>query len=304
MRGAVDLSSLVDRPAPPAPGAPGGPGGEAVTVPGLVMAADDRTFGPLLELSRVVPVVVVLWSQRAPESSELVEAFERQVTQRAGSVVLAPVEAETSPQLVQSLQAQAVPTAIAIVGGQPVPLFQGTQPEDVIGQLLDQLAQLAAQNGVSGRVHVDGADPAEEAEPEPLPPLHQEAYDAIDRGDFAAAVTAYKTAIAQNPRDALAVAGLAQVSLLARLQGATADEIRAAAAAAPQDADAQLAVADLDLSGGHVPDAFDRLLGLFPSLAQEDKNRLRERLLEYFEIVGVEDPRVIAARRRLTNLLF
>ena len=173
--------------------------------------------------------------------------------------------------------------------------------------MLEQVLQLAAQNGVTGTASPLDADAAAEAaEPveEPLPPHHAEAYDAIERGDYAAAIGHYKTAIAQNPRDREAVAGLAQVSLLLRLQGKTIDEIRDGAAAAPDDLDAQLAVADLDLSGGHIEDAFDRLLTLFPKLDAAGKNRVRERLLELFEVVGLDDPRVAPARRRLTALLY
>ena len=139
---------------------------------------------------------------------------------------------------------------------------------------------------------------------EPLPPHHQEAYDAIAAGDFALAIKEYETAIAQDPRDHLAVAGLAQVRLLSRLDGQTAEALRSAAAAAPDDVDAQLGVADLDVSGGHLDDAFGRLLDLFPTLDAEGKNAVRTRLLDFFEIAGAEDPRVIAARRRLTGLLY
>ena len=84
----------------------------------------------------------------------------------------------------------------------------------------------------------------------------------------------------------------------------TLDAIRNAAAAAPDDLGAQLDVADLDLSGGHIDDAFDRLLTLFPKLDADGKRAVRERLVELFEVVGTDDPRVIAARRRLTNLLY
>ena len=170
--------------------------------------------------------------------------------------------------------------------------------------MLDQVLQLAAQQGATGSIPVgEGAEGAEPAE-EPLPPHHQEAYDAIAAGDFAKAITAYETAIVQNPRDHLAVAGLAQVRLLQRLDGADAAAIRTTAAEAPTAAEPQLAVADLDVSGGHVDDAFARLLDLFPTLDPASKNTVRTRLLDYFEIVGGEDPRVIAARRRLTGLLY
>ena len=304
LRGAVDLSALVQRPQndqqsqQPA-------GGDRI-----VFQTDDAAFGSTLELSRTVPVVVVLWASWSEQSAELVATLERLVRARDGRLVLAVADADRSPQLVQAFQAQSIPTVVAVVAGQPVPLFAGAQPDEVITQVFDQLLELGAQHGVTGRVQegqAEGGDagdaPAEPVE-EPLPPLHQEAYDAIERGDFEAAASAYRTAIAQDPRDVLAVAGLAQANLLWRLQGKSLDAIRGAAASAPDDLETQLDVADLDLSGGHVDDAFDRLLTLFPKLDADGKKRVRERLVEYFEVVGTDEPRVIAARRRLTNLLY
>ena len=301
LRGAVDLSALVQRPQQPQAQRP--TNGDTV-----VFETDDTAFGSTLELSRTVPVVVVLWASWSEPSTELVATLERLVRARDGRLVLAVADADRSPQLVQAFQAQSIPTVVAVVAGQPVPLFAGVQPDEVIGQVFDQLLELGAQHGVSGRVETGEApsnddDTAEPVE-EPLPPLHQEAYDAIERGDFEAAASAYRTAIAQDPRDSLAVAGLAQANLLWRLQGKTLDTIRTAAASAPDDLDAQLDVADLDLSGGHVEDAFDRLLTLFAKLDADGKKRVRERLVEYFEVVGTEDARVVAARRRLTNLLY
>jgi putative thioredoxin len=222
--------------------------------------------------------------------------------------VLATVDAQANPQLAQAFQVREVPAVAAVIAGRPVNLFLGIPSEPELRQVLDELLALAAQNGVSGRIDVpgapeDGAEPSEPVE-EPLPPHHQEAYDAIASGDLATAIEEYRKAITENPRDALAVAGLAQVSLLQRLAGTTASEIRDAAAAAPSDIAAQLAVADLDVSGGHLEDAFARLLGLFPSLDAAGKDAVRARLLEYFEIAGAEDPRVLDARRRLTALLY
>ena len=94
------------------------------------------------------------------------------------------------------------------------------------------------------------------------------------------------------------------MGLLARLAGTDAAAIRAAAGANATDTAAALAVADLDVIGGHVDDAFDRLLTLFPSVDDDAKNEIRLRLLELFAVVGVADPRVVSARLRLTNLLF
>jgi putative thioredoxin len=288
LRGAVDLTSLVRPVAPPPP-----PTG------GVVREVTDATITEVLELSQSVPVLVEFYGQGIePSLAALVAEY-------AGRLALATVDGTRNPQLVQAFQVQQVPTVAAIIAGRPLQLFAGMPPAEELRGVLDQVLQFAAQNGVTGSIPtVDGDGEAAEPVEEPLPPHHQEAYDAIAAGDFATAITEYETAIAQNPRDALAVAGLAQVSLLARLQGADADAIRRAAADAPADVAPQLAVADLDVSGGHLDDAFARLLDLFPSLDQPSKNLVRARLLEYFEIAGPEDPRVIAARRRLTGLLY
>ena len=171
-----------------------------------------------------------------------------------------------------------------------------------------QLLQLAAQQGVTGVVPRGEGGEADASASEPdepaLPPLHQEAFDAIEAGDYARAVTAYEAALAENPRDDQARAGLGQVRLLDRVQHLDLQEARAAAAAAPRDVDAQFAVADLDLAGGHVDDAFERLLDLFAELPADERAPVRERLLELFGLVGDADARVIRARGRLASLLF
>jgi putative thioredoxin len=295
VRGAVDLSSLV-RPAQ----APAAPAGDPIgSVPSLVVPATDATFTSLLDLSSSVPVIVEFYAPGLePALGSIVESF-------GGRLVLATIDGQANPQLAQAFQVREVPAVAAVIAGRPAQLFVGMPAEDEVRAVLQQVLELAAQEGVSGSLTVSGEAPAE-AEPveEPLPPLHQEAYDAIDAGDYALAIQKYQTAIAQNPRDALAVAGLAQVSLLQRLTGADAGALRDAAAAAPKSVAAQLAVADLDVSGGHLEDAFLRLLELFPTLDAEAKNLVRARLLEYFEVAGAEDPRVVLARRQLTNLLY
>lgn len=322
LRGAVDLSSLVDRaqrpaaqrPAAQAPaGAPAGvPGTEsdaALTVPSLVIDVTDQSFQDVLELSTVVPVIVDIWAEWCGPCKQLSPILEQLTAEYDGQLVLAKVDADTNPQLVQAFQAQSIPTVAALIGGRPLGLFVGALPEAQVRDVFEQVLQAAEQNGVSGRVTVDGAAPADtaeqgEPEPEPLPPHHQAAYDAIEQGDYATAIQEYTTAIAQDPHDQMAVAGLAQVSLLDRLNGRTADEIRTAAGNAPDDVAAQLAVADLDISGGHVGDAFGRLLDLVPTVFGDDREALRVRLVEYFELIGAEDPRVVAARRRLANALY
>lgn len=309
LRGAVDLSSLRNRPQPPAPGtAPAPAGGSAAPgSPGLVRDATDETFGEILELSRTVPVVIDLWAEWCGPCKQLSPILESVTNELAGRLVLVKVDVDANPQLAQAFRAQSIPTVVALVAGQPVPLFTGAIPEQQVREVFAQLLQLSAQNGVTGTVSVAHADAAESddepAEP-PLPPLHAAAFAAIEEGDYDAAIAAYEQALVENPRDEDARAGLGQVRLLSRVTGLELEAARAAAAAAPTDVAAQFAVADLDIAGGHVDDAFGRLLDLFAALPDDERAPVRERLLELFGLIGDPDPRVIRARGRLASLLF
>ncbi|MCY7287500.1 MAG: tetratricopeptide repeat protein [Cryobacterium sp.] len=316
LRGAVDLSSLVNRPSAPAAGAPavagtaGAPAAGPVAVPSLVLEGTDANFGEILELSMSVPVIVDLWAEWCEPCKQLTPILEKLALEYAGQFVLAKVDVDSNPQLTQAFQAQSIPTVAAVIGGQPVQLFSGALPEGQVREVLHRVFELAAEHGVTATAVAPEATVDEAAgetqvpvEPE-LTPLHQEAYDAIERGDYDAAIVLYRTALARDPRDQMAVAGLAQVSLLARLHGKTMAEIRSAAAATPDELQAQLAVADLDLSGGHIEDSFDRLLALFPAQEPAGRNLIRERILEMFEVIGQDDPRVPPTRSRLTALLY
>lgn len=305
LRGAVDLSSLRNRPAAPSGEAPQSAGRSEQG--GLVFDVTDATFGQVLELSKTVPVVVDLWAEWCGPCKQLSPILEKVVTELAGRVVLAKVDVDANPQLAQSFRAQSIPMVVALIAGQPAPMFTGAVPEEQVRQVFDQLLQVAAQNGVTGTVPTGDAEPADEtAEPQeaPLPPLHAAAFEAIEKGDYAAAITAYEKALAENPRDDDARAGLGQVRLLDRVQGVDLQEARAAAAGNPQDVQAQFVVADLDISGGHVEDAFGRLLDLFAGLPSDERAPVRERLVELFGLIGADDPRVTAARNRLSSLLF
>src|SRR6478609_6523960 len=306
LRGAVDLSSLkrLAQPAGPASGA----ASTSADGAGLIVEGTDATIRDVIAASDRHPVVMVLWSPRLQESADFVASFGAVARRYAGRFQLVTVDVDANPAILQAFQVQAVPVSFAFLQGQPVPLFEGAQPEAQITGVIDQVLALAVQHGVTGTVAGAEAEPAVEAaevaEEPPLPPLHQQAYDAIEAGDLDGAAAAYREALAQSPADTDAKLGLAQVGLLQRTQGVDLQTARAAAAAAPTDIDAQIVVADLDLLGGHVEDAFMRLIDTVRVTADADRNTAREHLVELFEVVGVTDERVVKARKSLMSALF
>ncbi|MDR7086458.1 putative thioredoxin [Aeromicrobium panaciterrae] len=293
--GAIDLSAL-KQPAPRA-AAPGGGS--------YVIDITEQNFqSAALEASLQHVVVLSLWSPRSPQSAEFNDVLARVTNQFDGQILLAQVDVDTNAAIAQALEAKAVPLVVGLVKGQPVPLFQGTVDEAEVLRFFSELVTVAAENGLTGRAQPAGA-PGEEAEVEaPADPRFAAADEAFGAGDFTTAVAEYEKLIAQYPADVEIGERLAGVKLLARTSGADLQAARKAAADAPDDLEAQMLVADLDVSGGHVDDAFDRLIQLVKRTTEDDRENVRTRLVELFTVVGVADPRVAAARRALASALF
>lgn len=292
LRGAVDLSALKNKAQAPASASP------------YAVDVNEASFQEFVALSQNVPVLVLLGSGRSNQSAVLTGVVERLINDYEGRLALGRVDADTSPGIAQAFGVTAVPTLVALIKGQPVPMFEGDLPEEQIKGFLDELLKVAASNGVTGSL---GGAQAQAPEAPALPPLHQEAYDAIEAGDFAAAQKAYEKALAEKPNDADAKVGLAQVHLrrrTAELNQQDAENARAKAASEPDDIDTALIVADLDVTGGHVEDAFARLVTFIGSHFGPERDVARVRLLELFEVVGVSDPRVSSARQALAKALF
>lgn len=302
VRGAIDLSAL-SRPATPPPGTPGG----LPAAGSYVVDIDESQFPALVQSSTQHPVIVLLWAPWSEVSIGLGRELGAIAAEYAGRFQLARIDADANPQVAAAFQVQTVPTVVAVLAGQPLPLFQGALPADQVRAVLDQVMAAAEANGITGLAPAGAAatgEPEPEPEEPPLPPLHQAAYDAIERDDLAGAREAYAQALRENPRDDMARAGLAQVGLLERTRDVDLNAARAAAAADARDIDAQLLVADLDVLGGKVEDAFARLLDVVRSTSGDDRERVRQQMVDLFEVVGTDDPRVIAARRALASALY
>ena len=315
MFGAVDLSSFAPatKSAGPAGRAPtpattpmaGGPGaaGGGLPVP-LVVDVDASSLRDVAEVSTQVPVIVVLHSPRSQASADLAAVLEQLAGQYAGRFQLARVDVDAAPEVAQALQAQAVPTVVALIAGQPVPMFQGPVPEEQLRSVIDQLLEVAAANGVSGTIAVDAAAGADAPEEPEETEVERAAREAIEAGDFAAAEEVYTHAIAQNPGDDDLKVARNQVRLMARLDGQDPHELLAAADAAPTDLDAALAGADAALALGDVNAALGRALEAVRTHQGEEREKARLRLLELFEVIGSTSPEVAQARRRLATMLY
>lgn len=327
MAGAVDLSGLKARAeqrgsasrSPAAGGAaqPPAGGGGAPVVEGapppaganVVDVTEDNFQTEVLERSMTVPVVVDLWAEWCQPCKQLSPTLEKLASESGGAWILAKVDVDANPRIAQMFQVQSIPTVYVVVAQQPVTSFSGVQPEaelrSWIAQILDALRErmpaIAEAEANAGAAGAD--DGAAEPAPEPEDPRFTAAEDALERGDYGAAVTAYENILAEEPANSEAQAALAQVRFMARAEQADPSAV-ARADAAPDDVGAQRAAADAELAGGQVEAAFDRLVKTVQRTAGNDREAAREHLVGLFELFADDDTRVSNARRALARALY
>ncbi|MFD7640341.1 tetratricopeptide repeat protein [Kitasatospora sp. NPDC059795] len=280
--------------------------GEAPTLADypLVLDVTEDTFeSEVVQRSAEVPVVVDFWAEWCGPCKQLSPILERLAEEYAGRIVLAKIDVDANPLIAQQFGIQGIPAVMAVVAGQLVPLFQGAENESNVRKVLDQLIAVAEQRfGIVGGAA--GGAPAEAGPRVSADPALEAAHEALDRGDLGGAVQAYQNVLSDRPGHVEAKLGLAQAQLLQRVEQLDPQQVRTDAAADPKDVPAQLRAADLDLVGGHVEDAFARLVDTVAKTFGDDRDAARLRLLELFEVIGPEDPRTMAARQALARVLF
>ena len=327
--GAIDLGALKRPAQPPTGGSPaggspfGGAGGSAAQGGAAGSAAQGGAAGApaaggsaysvevgrdnfqtTLEASMTAPVLLAFYSPtRMPESANLAQDLRTLSDEFEGRFLVGLVDIDAAPEIAQAMQIPSIPLVVAVIDGRPQPLLQDVVPIDQLRTMLTQVAQQLTVSGISGR-HQPRRAEAPEGEEEQVDPRYAAAQEALGEGDIDKAVAEYQRLVDANPADAEASAGLAMAKVLQRTRGVDLNAARAAAAANPDDVDAQTLCADLDLLGGHVEDAFNRLVGLVARTAGDQRDQAREHLIGLFGAVGNEDPRVLQGRRALASALF
>lgn len=248
----------------------------------------------VLVRSNDVPVVVLLWSPRSDASVQLGDILAGLSAEDGPKWSLATVNVDTVPRVAQMFGVEAVPTVVALAAGQPLSSFQGMQPPDQLRRWVASLLEATA-----GKLNGTGDPEA----PEQVDPEVEQARAFLDAGDFDAARGAYQKILDTNPNHAEAAGAVRQIAFLQRATTHRRDAV-AVADGAPDDVDAALAAADVEVLEQHVEAAFARLTALIKRTAGDDRTTVRTRLIELFELFDPADPAVIAGRRNLASALY
>ena len=290
----------------------------------LIKDATDQTFeADVLLASRDTPVIVDFWAPWCGPCKRLGPALEKAVKAARGAVRLVKIDIDKNQSLAAQLRVQSIPAVFAFFQGRPVDGFVGDLPDSQVQSFVKRLAE--ATGGQVG--------------PSPIDQALEQAQAALEQNQVGAASALYGQILAAEPENVQAIAGTIRCRLLSGdAQGAKdmldglpeetkrQSEISAVAAAIdleldsgaagdlaalhatvsanPNDHQARFDLAMALYAAGQMEGAADELLEIVRRDRNWNEEGARKQLVKFFEAWGPTDPHTLAARRKLSSLLF
>jgi len=226
----------------------------------------ENLLEDFVKLSQKIPVVLLAWSNSAPDSLTTLSILDTLAEEDAGKWILGSVNLDAHPTLAQALQVKAIPFGLALIQEQGVPLIDSPATASQLRAVINKVLELAKER--AGDPSATGA--------EQLPVAAVEEAEEVQ----------------------------AQRELMVRISGLDFAEILARASSEPESLAAQIQASDIEIAQGQYQSAFDRLITLIKILEGDEKKKAKEHLLVLFTLIDPADPILIKARSALANALF
>ena len=280
---------------------------------------EDQFVNEVIEKSKTIPVIVDFWAPWCGPCKQLTPTLEKVVNQKNGKVILAKINVDENQGIAAQLNIQSIPTVYGFVDGKPIDAFQGAQPESKVEVMVNKMID---------------ATPGNE-----IPKLIDEADQLFKDEKFEESLTFYEKLAGMDPGNQKIIAGLLRCLIqLKRLEdanemfesldekilesdeilkikkllnnsnikntGISCEKLAEELKMKPNDKDLRFKLAECYLSSSETKKGFDELLNLFAQDSKWNEGAAKKKLLEYFDLLGFNDPNVIEARKKLSSIMF
>ena len=280
---------------------------------------EDQFVNEVIEKSKTIPVIVDFWAPWCGPCKQLTPTLEKVVNQKNGKIILVKINVDENQAIASQLNIQSIPTVYGFIDGKPIDAFQGAQPESKVELMVNKMID---------------ATPGNE-----IPKLIDEADQLFKDEKFDESLTFYEKLAGMDPGNQKIIAGLLRCLIqlkrfddanemfesldekileseeILKIQkllnnfntentGVSCEKLAEELKTKPNDKDLRLKLADCYLSSSETRKGFEELLNLFAQDSNWNEGAAKKKLLEYFDLLGINDPNVIEARKKLSSIMF
>ena len=285
----------------------------------IIEIKQDQFLEQVVEKSKSTPVLVDFWAPWCGPCKQLTPVLEKLVNKKNGKVLLVKINVDENQEIAGQLNIQSIPTVYGFIDGKPVDAFQGAQPESKIETMIDKLIDTMPGNEI--------------------PKLLEEANSLLKNNEADQAKKIYETLVGMDPGNPKIVVGLLRsliqlqnyeeakeiinsvdettlqneevskiIKLLENFENnndqSKLDELRKSLDNNPNDHNLRFELAEIYLKANETERGFLELLYIFDQNPKWNEEAAKKKLLEYFDLLGFNDPNVMSARKKLSSMMF